>query len=229
MAKTYYLPTGDRNKALWHRNFSTTFAGYASLLGFTEADVASLNNDSAAFTYVLDDMELFKSEAQERTSYKDLLRDGASGTALGPFPAVPILPKAPTAVAAGIFPRVTSMVKRIKAHPNYTEAIGRDLGIIGADDSSTQRIALKPTLTLSTDGGAVVVKYTKGNTAGIRLLCCRGSETEFTLLATVTKPTYKDNRPNLVAGQPEQRKYCAWFLQDDQPTGQCSDEVSIVV
>lgn len=228
MAKTYYLPTGDRDKAQWLRNFSTTFAGYASLLGFTEADVTSLNNDSVAFAYILDDVELLKSEARERTSYKDLLRDGGTAV-LGAFPTLPTLSTTPTAVAAGIFPRVANMVKRIKAHPNYTEAIGRDLGIIGAEEGAGQRIALKPTVTLSTDGGVVVVKYIKGHTAGIRLMCCRGSETEFTLLATVTKPMYKDSRPNLVAGQPEQRKYCAWYLQDDQPTGQCSDEVSIVV
>lgn len=228
MSKSYYMPTADKDKAAWLRNFSSKFSTYALGLGFVPEDISSVANDSLAFAYALDVIETFKTETQERTSYKDILRDGPLGAPLGAAPSFPPLPPPAPTVAAGIFPRTSAIVKRMKAHPNYTEAIGRDCGIIGAE-SQNREADMKPELVLSQEGGNVIVKYTKGSAEGIKLLSKRGNETEFTFLAVVTKTTYKDTRQNLLATQPEARHYCAWFLVADEQVGQCSDEVMINV
>lgn len=228
MSKSYYLPNADKDRAAWLKNFSSKFGNYSALLGFLPEDVASVANDSVAFGYALDVIETFKTETQERTSYKDILRDGPIGAPLGSAPTFPPLPPPPPTVAAGIFPRTSAIVKRMKAHPNYTEAIGRDCGIVGAE-SANREAEMKPDLELSQEGGNIIVKYTKGSAEGIKLLSKRANETEFTFLAVVTKTTYKDIRSNLVANQPEVRHYCAWFLMEDEAIGQCSDEVQIVV
>lgn len=228
MAKTYYLPDADKDRAAWLKNFSSKFSSYAPILGFTPADVASVASDSVAFAYMLEVIEYFKTETQERTRYKDILKNGPVGAALGAVPEFLPLPPPPPVVAAGVFPRVSSLVKRMKAHPNYTEAIGKDCGLIGPEQTLFKDEA-KPTLDVAKVGGAVVLKYTKGTTGGIHLMSKRGSETEFSLLAVVTKTSYKDTRTNLVANQPETRHYCAWYMKNDQPIGQRSDQVSFLV
>lgn len=228
MAKSYYLPNADKDKAAWLKNFSSKFGTYATNLGFVPEDIVSVANDSVAFSYALDVIETFKTETQERTKYKDILRDGPIGSPLGAAPAFPPLPPPAPTVASGIFPRTAAIVKRMKAHPNYTDAIGRDCGIIGAE-SQNNEAEMKPDLIVSKEGGNVIVKYTKGEAEGIRLLCKRGNETEYTFLAVVTKTSFKDTRPNQNANQPETRHYCAWFLVEDQAIGQCSDEVSVLI
>lgn len=218
MSKSFYLPRADKDRAAWLKNFSSKFGTYAANLGFLPEDVASVANDSVAFAYALDVIETFKTETQERTSYKDILRDGPIGAPLGSAPSFPPLPPPAPTVAAGIFPRTTAIVKRMKAHPNYTEAIGRDCGIIGAENSNREA-DMKPDLVLSQEGGNINVKYTKGEAEGIKLLSKRGNETEFTFLAVVTKTSFKDTRSNLIANQPESRHYCAWYLVEDEAIG----------
>lgn len=230
MAAKTFLPNRDKERSIWLKNFSTKFASYYLLFGFVIADLNALAADSAAYAWILETIELFKTEAKERTSFKNILRNGPIGTTLGAYPSLPTLPAVPaTAVTAGVFPRVSNLVKRIKAHPNYTKAIGEDLGVEGVDVDTFLSEEDKPVLTLSKNGGNVIVKYVKGNADGIHLYCKRGEETDFTLLAVVTKNAYKDTRPNKTAKQPETREYYAWFMKNDEITGTDSDTAEIVV
>lgn len=228
MAVSYYLPSADKDRIVWGKNYNSKFPGYAALLGFTAAETTAVQNDIAMFIYSMDILEIFKTEMQERTQYKDTLRDGPIGKPLGAFPSMPALPVAPVAVPAGVFPRIMAIVKRAKAHSNYNEAIGKDLGIIGAEQSSVMD-DLKPVLTVTKTGGNVIVKYKKGKADGLQLYSRRGTETEFTLLAVVTKTEYKDTRPNLVPSQAETRQYQAWYFKNDESIGQISDDVTFVV
>jgi hypothetical protein len=228
MAKSYYLPSSDKDRAAWLKNFSAKFNGYATTLGFTAADATSVANDSAYFSYALDVAEIYKSELKERTSYKDILRDGPIGSPLGALPTVPVLPPPPTVVLAGVFPRISGIVRRMKAFPTYTDAIGKDCGIIGTETLSVAAV-MKPTLNITKEGGNVIVKYIKSSATGIQLWSKRGAEADFTLLAVVTKTSYKDTRPNLVTGQAETRVYKAWYIKEDQLIGQISDEVTFVM
>lgn len=228
MALSYYLPRADKEKAIWLKNFSIKFNSYATSFGFVAADATAIAADSAALTYMLDLLEVFKTEAKERTAYKDSLVDGPLSSNVAPLPTLPVLAAAPPAVAPGIFIRVTAVVNRIKAHPAYTQAIGQDLGIIGAE--SAEKLAVeKPALIITKNGGALQVKYKRGDADGLRLFCKRTGESEFSLLAVINKPVYEDIRPNKVTGQPETREYLAYYMQNDKQIGQSSDTISIVI
>jgi len=229
MAAITYVPRTDRDKSIWLKNFALKFVNYSTLFGFVLADSTSVNNDAGAFAWILDSIETFKSEFKERISFKSILRDGPLGSTLGAYPSLPTLPATPTAVAAGIFPRISGIVKRIKAHPAYTVSIGKDLGIEGVDVAKFLSVSDKPTLSLTKSSGKVTVKYTKGKAGGIYLYCRRGTETDFTLLAVVTKSTYNDTRPNLVNNQPETREYYACFMKNDEVQGNDSDVAEVVV
>jgi len=226
-----FIPRTDKAKAIWLKNFALKFGLYANQFGFLASDVTSVTNDSAAFSYQLDILAIFASEMKERTSFKDLLRDGPIGTTALPNPTMPTLPNPPATVPAGIFPRISKLAKRIKTFASYTDSIGIDLGIVAPGDSSAsfRMDEKKPALALTTDGGDIIVKYKKAGMEGIRLLSRRAGETDFTLLAVVTQVTYKDTRPNVVVGTPEVREYSAWYIEKDALTGQVSDVVSITL
>ena len=55
----------------------------------------------------------------------------------------------------------------------------------------------------------------------------RGSESTWSSLAFDTNSPYVDGRAPLVAGQPEQRRYRARFVDDDVPVGDWSDVVEV--
>jgi hypothetical protein len=57
----------------------------------------------------------------------------------------------------------------------------------------------------------------------------RGSETEFTYLATDTHSPYTDNRVKLDSGKPEERQYYAYYFSNDYEVGQASDIVTAVM
>ena len=135
MAKKTYLPSSDADKVLWLNNFSAKFTPLAVSLGFVAADATAVTNDAAMFAYLMGTVENFTTAKEQRVEYKNLIKDGPIGSVGGAVPSGPAVPAAPTVVAPGVFPRISQMVQRIKNHPAYTEAIGRDLGIIGAEET----------------------------------------------------------------------------------------------
>ena len=218
MQTKYYLPDADNDREVWLTNFYTGLAVIATAFGITAPQLLSVLSDANAFRYSLVFLEAAKTFAKTSTTSKDLLNDGASTSTPQAFPVFTPPAGMPTPVAPGIFQRITLLVGQIKKNNLYTETIGNALKIIGADiviDLSTAH----PVLDLSMGGGLVHIKYVRGHAEGIILYCMRGTETAFTLLATVTKTTYTDTRPNLVVGQSEKRQYRAFFMVGDVMVG----------
>jgi hypothetical protein len=61
----------------------------------------------------------------------------------------------------------------------------------------------------------------------MRLGSQRAAETASASLAFDTNSPHLDARAPLVAGQPEQRRYRARFVDDDTPVGDSSDTVEV--
>lgn len=115
-------------------------------------------------------------------------------------------------------------MRRAKAHPNSKDATGRLLGIVGAD-SRADPPSYKRTLTaVDQTGGIVQLKFNKYESDGINHYCQREDHAGLILLARATISPYVDNRPLLVAGKPELRRYTAVHLLGEMEVGQFSDE-----
>jgi hypothetical protein len=127
-------------------------------------------------------------------------------------------------VAPGILPRIHALIARIKSNTNYTDNIGKALGIVGAADT-TDITTMKPVLKLSLKGGHVDVKWIKSVSDGARIEVDRDGK-GFVLLAICTVPHYVDT---FVPTAPATWKYRAIYLQYDAPVGLLSDVVSINV
>jgi hypothetical protein len=226
--KKYYLPYADADRVQWLDNFNNKMQqSYGKLFGILAAQLTALTNDTAAFAYIINMMEGSKTFLHNCTAYKEALRTEKSATNVQPLPLFVAPANPPIPVAPGIFDRVLTLVQQIKAHSAYTEAIGLDLGIVGANLEEGFE-TVKPLLKVNITGGWVNIKYTKSGTEGILLESQRGNDTAFSFLARITKSSYTDNRPNLTKGSPESRQYRAWYVVNDQVIGLVSDVVTII-
>jgi hypothetical protein len=223
MSKNHYLPQADKDRIVWFNNFVSKFAPSAVGLGFVAADVTAVNNDAAMFQYLVNQVETYTSAKEQRVNFRDLIKNGPIGKLGGSLPVAPVAPTLPAMVAPGILPRLSQLVRRIKVSPTYTEAIGRDLGIIGAEQTLTLD-SMKPVLKLVFKGGLVEVQWTKGDADAVHIEADKGDGWKF--LAVDTVPHYPDTT---VITAPGLWKYRAIYLVGDERVGQWSDVASISV
>jgi hypothetical protein len=130
MSSIGYVPLADNDKAIWIGNFSSKLATHAATLGIAAAEVTSVQKDAAMCFYVITMQESYKQTLRNIIGYKRLLLKASGQQHLTAIPVPPTLAAAPAAVPEGIFDRISKLVARIKASPNYTESIGLDLGVI---------------------------------------------------------------------------------------------------
>jgi hypothetical protein len=224
MAKSYFLPADEPGKLKWLNNFAAKLPTYAATVGVTAAEVTQTTADDAYFAFVVGAQNQHAKTTRDWTAYKNALR---SGTTVGAMPTTPALGVPPTAVPAGIFSRVSALAARIKKHPAYTEAIGQDLGIIGAEQS-VDLTTVKPILNLTLQAGHPNVGWTKSGMDGIEIQVDRGTGT-FAFLTIDTVPDYLDTATLPAAGASAVWKYKAIYRLNDEQVGQWSDVATIGV
>lgn len=228
VADMSYLPRQEPELAAWAAHFLTKLTTHATSVDVSAAALATLKDDVAFLSYLLLVMvPAYRAKAQEVTAYKDLVKDGPAGAAGGTVPVAPTLPKSPTVVVPGVIPRIQSLVQRIKNAPGYTEAIGRDLGIVGPTADQAVADHEKPTFkAVALADGRVRLDWVKGKADGVRVESRRGNEAEWTVLGDDRFSPFHDARPSLTPGQSEYRFYRLMYLKKDNLVGEYSDMVS---
>jgi hypothetical protein len=214
---------------VWYRNFATRFAAHATALGFSQAVVDAVQADDAMLSYLVGDLlPAYTSALQARTAYKNSIKDGPIGSPAESLPPAPTVAAAPANVPPGIVPRARQLVARIKVAPGYTEAVGLDLGIVGAEGGSDAPVFLaKPTVKAHTvANNQVQIDFSKGKFDGVLIESKRTGETGWSVLGTDNFSPYLDTRPLLVADRPEVREYRLRYVQRDEPVGDWSDIIT---
>ncbi len=224
MAKSYFLPADEPGKLKWLNNFAAKLPAYAATVGVTPAEVTQTTADAAYFAFVVGAHNQHTKTTRDWTAYKTALR---SGTSMGAMPTTPELGMPPAAVPAGIFSRVSALAARIKKHPAYTEPIGQDLGIIGAEQT-VDAATMKPVLELTLQAGHPNVGWSKSGMDGIEIWVDRGTGA-FAFLTIDTVPDYLDTAPLPAAGVSAVWKYKAIYRLNDEQVGQWSDVATIGV
>jgi hypothetical protein len=220
------IPRNDNELMVWLNNFSTSFASHATALGFTAAEVSSVGADAAMLSYLV---PTYKSALRARSTYKNLVVSGALGRPATPPPPAPTTATPPATVPPGILARLRNLVQRIQLAPGYTEAIGRDLGILGveADGSEPSDETAKPTAKArSIASNTVQIDFSKERFDGVLIESRRTGEADWQTLATDNYSPYVDARPLLQAGKPEVREYRLRYIELDEPVGEWSDIIS---
>lgn len=202
MAKSDYLPRSDGELLLWHDRFKDNLIALKDKLGLSDDDIAVVVSDNEALHTKISASNTAAAAAQHANAEK-----------------------AATCLQSGGHTRI--LARRIKTLGNYTEAIGNLLGIIGSD-STPDFSEAKPVLrAVDQTGGIVEFSFLKGGSDGINLYCQRDNDAELVFLARETQTHFTDNRPLLVPGKPELRRYTAVYVQKDREVGQFSDELVV--
>src|ERR1044071_7153284 len=198
------IPRSDSELMVWLNNFNTAFAAHAAALGFSDAEVNSNHADTAMVSYLIGDLTpSFKGASRACNNYKDLIIDGPVGRLGGDPPGAPVVAEPPLTVPPGVLPRLRNRIQRIQLSPNYTEAIGLELGIVGAEGGGPSAPAAqpKPTLKARSNGpGTVQVDFSKEKFDGVFIESRRAGETGWQSLGLDNYSPYIDDRPPLEAG-----------------------------
>ncbi len=202
MKKRNYIPQTQLGYLAWQDALLTPAAHMAATLGLVTADITDLNTRNADLHDKYTQLQTAQNNAKAATNAYNAA-EAASRNA----------------------DRV--LVQRMKLSPNYTEAIGQELGIIGAQDT-TDLSTGKPTLTATAlPGGDAEVQFNKSISQGVDVYAKRDGDADFVFLARDTQSPYLDNRPLLQAGKPELRRYKAIYVQADSQIGLFSDEIVV--
>jgi hypothetical protein len=220
------IENGDAEFNLQLKTFVSKIPTYQTLFGLTTAQINSNKADSLAFDYTLNCLNIIQTFAHNYTKYKTELRHD-NITNLGGFPVLPVLAAAPAPVAADIEARFRALIQIIVHHAAYTDAIGKDLGIV-APASTFDPATGKPVFTIElAAGGHPKLYYTKGDFDGVEIW--KDSGAGFVMLQRATLPNYTDTSALPAAGVAVVWNYKMIFVYKDAVVGSYSDSVSVTV
>jgi len=178
MPKTSFIPRSDSDFIRWFDHF---VANIGPELGVNAADMTALTSANADF----------HAKASNADNTNALFRHA-------------IADKSDSRTRAENLIRAEA--RRIKARSDYTEGLGLQLGIEGAqsvNDLSSSSPDLNGT---DLTGGVVSLSFAKYKSAGVNIYCQRETDTDWVLIARATVSPYIDNRPLLNTGKPEMRR-----------------------
>jgi hypothetical protein len=199
-----FIPRSDDTLVTWITNYKAKRAYYAKLLGLDVDGDTTIADGCDNLVNSIVGVNDIEKQMNNKVAVKEQLKKDVVGL-------------------------IRKEAGRVKTEPNFTPAIGYDLDIIGTSDAVDLSLE-KPTLSITTNGGAVTVGFKKGKSNGIRLYCQRTGETAPSFLALDTHSPYLDARPNLAVGVPETRQYFAYFINNtDTQVGLQSDMASVTV
>lgn len=231
MKRQNWYPSRMGDQTPWLENFRTKLAVHATTLALDAAKVTSVTADTRYIIYVLNQwLPAARTLSPSSTETIDILLDGTGASAMVlPTFTAPALPTGVVSVLPGALTRVFDIIGEIKESDTYTDAIGQDLGIIGAEDTATHA---SPTIKINVDAGdacqCVKIGFVKHGHMGVHIESRRnGGAWEF--LGIDTESPYQDERPLLVAGTPEIREYRARFWDKGTANGEWTDVAKTTV
>jgi len=219
-----YIPTEEGALVVWFNDHAAGVTTHGATVGLSAGEITQATTDAATVSHGVNGRSLYNSKAQEFTAYKDILLYAPINTPLPGTPAVPAVGTLGLGALTACVARARARAERMKAHPNYTQAIGEDCRIVSRAEPPPPT---QPTLQAQVlTGFQVGILFAMLGHAQIEIVTRRAGETEWTLLTFDTNSPYLDARAPLVAGQPEVREYRARFRDNDIPVGDWSDIVS---
>jgi ribosomal protein L21 len=187
----------------WHDRLKVAATAIGAVLGITADDLTEIGADNTAIHTKVTAAATANVAAKQATRDKD-------------------------ETLAAVKARVRKFAKRVLGHRDYTEAQGIQLGIVGEEDTTDMTVAQPVLVANPLPHGAVEIAFNKSKADGVNLYSQRDGDSGFVFLARDTSSPYVDNRPLLVPGKPEVRKYRGIYVVNDAEVGLTSDDVTAV-
>lgn len=219
-----YLQRNHIKFAYQLHNFASKIEGYAALFGLTEDEIISIKNDAAFCFWVINNYKKVATQKNNWTQFKTLLINGKEIQKDNQPPEQIVLDTMPTPVKAGASLRFTTLVSRIKTHPNYTEGIGQNLGIIYTPSYPSMDEA-KPVVRTLVRLGMVKLYWKKDRFDAVRIE--RNTGDGFKFLDKSLRSKYEDSFELPTAGASSLWHYRLMYLKGDTLVGQWSDIITV--
>lgn len=230
MRRQIYYPSRIGDQVNWLDNYAAKLPGYGPTLGVVAGDITASVNDAKWAKYVLGSwlsgVRAFSPSTTDAVD--DVLTGEGEDAIILPTFVPPALPAGVTAAPPGALTRIFALIAKLKLAAAYTETIGTDLGIVGAEETGK---AMPKFLTELLQGpGCQCVKLTfyKYTHMGVYIEGRRGPG-GWELLAIDTESPFLDERPLLVPGTPEVREYRMRFWDKGTPNGDWTDVAKVTV
>ena len=225
-----YYPGDEPKQVIWLTNYRDKIIIHGPSLGLTAGEITDIVADLNFYIFLLQTWHpALQNDVKEGTTYKKLVSEGTGPLEPLPAPSTFPSPPAPPARPPGVLTRVFNQVARIKKSGGYTEPIGTDLGVIGAEDATVHEF---PEFTTKVEQGPtgqrVRLPFTKFGHKGVFIESRRGTGA-WEMLGIDLESPYLDERPLLVAGQPETREYRMRWYDADGPNGEWSPVQKVTV
>ena len=228
MPNSTSIPIGDARKLELLQQLDNQLPNYSVALEISPDDLSQISISSIWFDYSLKAQIAAKNYANALFAFKRALRDGPKSATLN-LPSAPVLPNTPSSPAnTDIFGFLGALITRIKKHKNYTESIGKALGIIAAQTPSIDPTTLQPILSADFQGGHPVLHWKSNSTDALEIEADHGTGI-FSLLTIKMSPGYQDNTPLPASGIVTLWRYRAIYHIHDEQVGQWSQVLEIGV
>ena len=129
---------------------------------------------------------------------------------------------------AKYLPPLRGIIQKLKTSFAYTDVIGSDLRINGAD-VLMEMSYYKPLLAGETTGGNVVLKFNKRGVDGVNIYTRLVGESKWKRLCYDTNSPYIDNRKKQGLGNYESREYMCHGVINDDEIGQQSNIIILML
>jgi hypothetical protein len=231
MKRQNYYPSRIAFQAEWLENFRLKLGGYEAVLELETGVVTAAVADARWLVHVL--LSWLNAVRAFSPACTEAVEDALTGSGVDPFilPVFtpPALPVGVTPVPSGALNRIFALVQIIKNKAGYSDAIGDDLKIVGAEDASDHPV---PKFFLSVEHGEggpfVRLRFFKYTHMGVTIECRRGTGA-WEFVAIDTESPYDDSRALLVVGQPEAREYRLRFWDKGTANGPWTDTARITL
>ncbi|MFZ1699468.1 MAG: hypothetical protein WBO10_08960 [Pyrinomonadaceae bacterium] len=152
MPRKFWWPTSLAEQLVLMTNFLLKIGSYETKLPLTAAQVAAAEALCQTFIGAFNSTEAAKQTMQAMTQWRTEVFYGEPEG--DPAPDAPVFPVGGAVTyTRGTVTQFFALRELIVASPGYTDAIGEDLGIVGAESSKTPEASLKPEFKTVTAAG----------------------------------------------------------------------------
>ena len=226
-----WFPSALPARAAWFQNFATQFSALAASLGFTPADVTSVNNDNAMLQFMNDNEAQISTYSEAVRMFRRIITLGSIGEPTPVFPANPNLAN-PGNSATGMFERLDILRKQIMLRPNYTDEIGAMLGILTAVNVPPPPSSVKPRIEVTgaqTGYHFSIVVSNREESNSWEAMVLRKNATQWQLAKTAIGKSADVTLAPTTPGDAEQLQVRVQLMKNNEPYGQLSDTVWVTI
>lgn len=222
------VPKSEPAFSFWYLAFNHNLPSVAAALGVIAEELARVDNDSQLVPYLIERNNIVRAYKEDESKVKSRALGGDFDDAAPTLPTLD-LPKLPAGVtmSAGIRNYAELLVQRIVKSTGFNSDIEAllDIGIKGGEDDDV----LKPTIReIRAELSAVIIRGTLEGRKAYRVYSQRGGSAIFEAIGDSSQVEFADERPNLIAGQPEKRQYKIILLENNKPVGEYSATETVV-